>query len=114
MNASPDLPSVDASAAAAMGADALLLDVREDDEWTAGHAPSATHIPLGELPARAGELDSSRRIVCICRSGNRSARATSWLRTRGMEALNMNGGMRAWAEAGLPLVDDHGRSGVVR
>ena len=114
MNASPDLPSVDAAAAAAMGADALLLDVREDDEWTAGHAPGATHIPLGELPARAGELDDSRRIVCICRSGNRSARATGWLRARGIEAFNLDGGMRAWADAGLAIVDDQGRSGAVR
>jgi rhodanese-related sulfurtransferase len=113
MNASPELPSIDAAAAAAMGSAVVLLDVREDDEWTGGHAPDAVHIPLGELPARADQLDGTRRIVCICRSGNRSARATTWLRDRGIDAVNLDGGMRAWADAGLPIVDEHGRSGVV-
>ena len=116
MNASLDLPSVDIETAAALAVTptVVLLDVREDDEWIAGHTPDAIHIPLGELPARVDELDATRRIVCICRSGNRSARGTRWLRDRGFDAVNMSGGMRAWADAGHAVVDDRGRLGTVR
>jgi rhodanese-related sulfurtransferase len=114
MNASTDLPAIDVAAAWSMRNGVVLLDVRAEDEWTAGHAPGAVHIPLADLPARAGEIDGTRPIVCICRSGNRSARATAWLRARGVDAINMAGGMRAWADAGQPIIDDHGRSGTLR
>ena len=52
-------------------ADAVILDVREDDEWTAGHAPGATHVPLGEVPGRLGELPDADPLYVICRSGYR-------------------------------------------
>jgi rhodanese-related sulfurtransferase len=94
-------------------AGALLLDVRELDEWQAGHAADAQFIPLGELEARAGELARDRRIVVICRSGARSARATMFLRGTGLEAANLAGGMRAWATAGLDVVTDDGAAGTV-
>jgi rhodanese-related sulfurtransferase len=107
------VPTVDVRTAAAEPDTTVLLDVREAEEWTAGHAPRARHIPLGELPARAAELDNEARVVCICRSGNRSGRATAWLRANGIDAVNMAGGMGAWDAAGLPVVDDHGHPGVV-
>ena len=81
-----------------------LLDVRERDEWVAGHAPDAVHIPLGELTERAGELPSGARLLVVCHSGGRSARATAWLNRAGYDALNLDGGMVEWARAGLPVV----------
>jgi rhodanese-related sulfurtransferase len=87
--------------------------VREIDEWHAGHAPDALFIPLGELPARIGELTRNRRIVAICRSGGRSARATRFLREQGFDAVNLAGGMRAWAIARLEIVAGDGSAGTV-
>lgn len=70
----PDLlPSIDVDAAASAPADTVLLDVREYEEWMSGHAPNAVHIAMSELADRIGELDRTRRTICICRSGNRSA-----------------------------------------
>jgi rhodanese-related sulfurtransferase len=89
------------------------LDVREDFEWEAGHAPDAVHIPMGELPQHLSALDANRRIACICRSGNRSGTVTNWLLQQGFDALNVMGGMTAWARHGHPVVTDEGRSGSV-
>jgi rhodanese-related sulfurtransferase len=108
-----ELPAIDVDTAAAAGEDSLLLDVREQEEWSGGHAHDAVSIPMGEIPARVDELDRRRRIVCICRSGNRSGRVTAWLREQGFDAVNMTGGMQAWAIAGHPIVDDEGRPGAV-
>jgi rhodanese-related sulfurtransferase len=94
-------------------AGALLLDVRELDEWQAGHASDARFVPLGELEARIGELARDRRIVAICRSGARSGRATVFLRAAGFDAVNLAGGMRAWSSAGLDVVTDDGAPGTV-
>jgi rhodanese-related sulfurtransferase len=82
---------------------ALLLDVRESFEWKSGHAPSARHIPLATLGRRASELPTNRPIVTVCHSGLRSARAAAMLARRGHEVYNLRGGMRAWAQAGLPV-----------
>lgn len=90
---------------------AVLLDVREDDEWSAGHAPSATHVPLGCLSVDG--LPRDRPIVCVCRSGGRSSNAAGALRGAGFDARNLNGGMNAWLLAGLPVVDDSGSPGTV-
>ncbi|HEV2427965.1 MAG TPA: rhodanese-like domain-containing protein [Acidimicrobiales bacterium] len=87
-------------------AGALLLDVRDDVEWSAGRAPVARHVVLAELPDRFGELDPATRVVCVCRSGGRSQRATAFLLDRGYDAVNLEGGMIAWVAAGLPLVGD--------
>jgi rhodanese-related sulfurtransferase len=92
---------------------AVLLDVREVDEWRAGHASDAELIPLGELEARTGELARDRRIVAICRVGGRSERATRFLRAQGFDVVNLTGGMRAWATAGLEVVTDDGSPGTV-
>ena len=94
-------------------AGALLLDVREPGEWRAGHAPGARHIPLGELEGRLGGLPRDRRVVVVCRSGGRSARATALLTRSGYEAVNLNGGMRAWASAGLAVQAGDAQPGTV-
>ncbi len=91
------------AAASLVAAGALLLDVREPDEWAAGHAPAATLIPMGEVRARRSELPRDRRIVAVCRSGGRSAAITDALRAWGYDAVNLAGGMCAWAAAGLPV-----------
>jgi rhodanese-related sulfurtransferase len=90
-----------------------LLDVREDDEWTAGHIDGALHIPLGQLAARLDELPKERTIVAVCRSGGRSEAAVRGLRKLGYEAENLEGGVNAWDRAKLPLVDGSGGPGRV-
>lgn len=85
-----------------------LLDVREDDEWAAGRIDGAVHIPLGELPARLGELDRDRPVVTVCRSGGRAGRAAELLGQAGVPAEVMDGGMTAWAQAGLPMTSQAG------
>ena len=87
---------------------AWLLDVREDDEWAAGHAPGARHIPLGELGARTAEVPQGQAVFVICRSGTRSGRAAQALTGAGWQAINVAGGMQDWAAAGRPMITDSG------
>jgi rhodanese-related sulfurtransferase len=107
------IPTVNAVDAETSSVENVLLDVRNADEWEAGHAARAQWIPLGELEAARFRLPMNRRIVCVCRSGVRSARATESLIAWGFEAENMEGGMKAWAAAGLPVVRDDGTPGEV-
>lgn len=86
---------------------ALLLDVRETDEYAAEHVPGSTLIPLGQLPQRLQELDGYKNqpVVIICRSGSRSAKAVKLLEQAGFSnASNVEGGMIAWKKAGLPVI----------
>src|SRR5256712_4775132 len=83
--------------------DLHLLDVREQDEWDAGHIEGAQHIPLGELAARLGEVPKAQTVVAVCRSGSRSDRAAKGLRLSGVEAENLDGGVTARSRAGPPL-----------
>jgi rhodanese-related sulfurtransferase len=87
---------------------AWLLDVREDEEWTAGYAPGARHIPLGQLGARPAEIPQDEAVYVICRSGARSARAAQALSAAGWDAINVAGGMQDWAAAGRPMATDSG------
>ncbi len=96
-----------------LDAGAILLDVREPEEWEAGHAPGALHIPLAQLPDKIPDLARSEPIVVICRSGGRSALATEWLTTAGFDAANLLGGMQQWAQAGLAVETDDGSPGRV-
>src|SRR5271154_7625795 len=82
----------------------FLLDVREDDEWTAGHAPEAVHVRLGDLGARVGELPRDREVYVICRSGTRSAYAAQNLAAGGLNPINVADGMTGCAGAGRPIV----------
>ena len=103
-------PGIDAATAAQRAREgALILDVRENDEWQAGHIPGATHIPLGELPTRASELPSDRPIIVACRSGARSAKATKHLVGMGIDATNLDGGTQGWHASGQPLEPRDGR-----
>lgn len=95
-------------AAAAVPDDGWLLDVRELDEWVAGHAPHAKHIPLGELGQRAAEVPQDELVYVICRGGHRSARAAQALNGVGWRAVNVAGGMRDWAAAGRAMVSESG------
>lgn len=88
--------------------DAVLLDVREDDEWQAGHAPGATHIPLGTLAERLAEVPEGDPVYVVCRAGGRSARATEFLNANGWDSVNVAGGMGAWAAAGKPMASENG------
>ena len=87
---------------------AYLVDVREDDEWVAGHAPDATHIPLGVLGDLASQIPRDRDVYVICRSGGRSARATQALNAAGWQALNVADGMQGWETAGRPMASESG------
>ncbi|WTL36223.1 rhodanese-like domain-containing protein [Nocardia sp. NBC_01503] len=86
---------------------ALLLDVREEDEWRLGHAPGALHIPLVDVPARLDELNYDAEIYVICRQGGRSVTAVQFLESVGIEAVMVDGGMVAWQRAGRPLTGDN-------
>ena len=90
-------------AVTAIPADAFLLDVREDDEWAAGRSADAHHVVLGSLPRRLAELPKDQTIACICRAGGRSAKAAEFLVSQGFVAVNVIGGMTAWASARLPM-----------
>lgn len=93
--------------------DVVLLDVREDVEWDAGHIEQALHIPMGELNARIDEIPEDRTIVAVCRSGQRSQAVTDALNRAGYTAHNLEGGMYAWEDAGLPFVARDGAPGRV-
>ena len=82
---------------------AVVVDVREPDEYTEGHVPDVVHIPVGDLPDRVGELDPDQPVYVICASGNRSADMTDYLTSAGFDAASVAGGTTAWAEAGLPI-----------
>ena len=97
----PDVPAVSVTEAHDRRPGAVLVDVREDDEWLDGHAPGALHVPLGRLTAEA--LPAGRPVYCICRSGNRSGLAVQALAAAGVDARNVSGGMQAWIAAGLPV-----------
>jgi rhodanese-related sulfurtransferase len=107
------IPEVSAVDTESSSDENVLLDVRIADEWEAGRAPRAQWIPLGELEAARFRLPMNRRIVCVCRSGVRSARATESLIAWGFDAANMEGGMKSWAASGLPVVKADGSPGEV-
>ena len=93
-------------AAAMRDAGALVLDVREPDEWVAGHVPGAALIPLGELAARVAEVPRDRDVVVVCRSGNRSAQGRDILLGAGYTSVtSMAGGMNDWAGSGRQVVE---------
>jgi rhodanese-related sulfurtransferase len=90
---------------------AALLDVREPDEWAAGHAAEAVHVPLRQLSLDV--LPEGEPLLVVCHVGGRSAMATQALRNAGIPAVNVSGGMAAWEQAGLPVVTDGGSPGQI-
>jgi rhodanese-related sulfurtransferase/glyoxylase-like metal-dependent hydrolase (beta-lactamase superfamily II) len=100
-----DAPSISPRAAKTMvDGGALLLDVREPEEWCVQHAPTAMLLPMSRVRSRRDELPRDRPIVVVCRSGGRSAAVTASLRRSGFDAVNLAGGMCAWAATGLPVL----------
>jgi rhodanese-related sulfurtransferase len=110
----PKIPEVTVEVARtrADGGD-VVLDVREPDEWHAGHVDGSLWIPMGEVAARQAELPDDRALVVICRSGARSGKVVGALVQAGYDAVNVTGGLKAWAAAGYPLVVDDGGPGTV-
>ena len=110
-----DTPQIDVTA---LADDAPLLDVREPDEWRAGHASGATHIPMRDVPARPAELAhvaeaAGGTLPVICRSGNRSGQVVAWLTQQGYDVTNVVGGMQAWERAGKAMVSESGQPPTV-
>ena len=89
---------------------AYLLDVREDDEWAAGHAPGAHHLPMMEIPARMAEIPDDTDVVVVCRSGGRSGQVVAYLTQNGWDNVrNLDGGMMSWAASGREVVTESGQ-----
>jgi rhodanese-related sulfurtransferase len=114
MQREPAVPAISPEEASLrIGDGAVLLDVREPDEWSAGHAPTAVHVPLAALAANVDTFDKKTPIIAVCRVGGRSERAAGLLLQRGFDAVNLAGGMQAWEAATLPVVTDSGEEGQV-
>lgn len=79
------------------------IDVRDREEYGAGHIPGAIHISVDELDDRLEDLAEDERLIVVCRSGEESAEAAARLRDHGYDAANIDGGMVAWGSDGLPL-----------
>jgi rhodanese-related sulfurtransferase len=107
----PQVPSVTPTD---VPAEAYLLDVREPDEWEAGHAPGAHHVPMMEIPARMAEVPTDVDVVVVCRSGGRSGQVVSYLLGNGWDNVrNLDGGMRSWAGAGRDMISENGQPAQV-
>jgi rhodanese-related sulfurtransferase len=110
----PGVPQVDiADVPLTFEGSAILLDVREDDEWHSGHAADAQHIPMSQIPARIAEIDRDAELYVICKVGGRSQRVAQYLAQNGYTPVNVTGGMLAWAAAGRPVVGADGAPGTV-
>jgi rhodanese-related sulfurtransferase len=110
----PTVPGIDpAEAVRLIEAGAFLLDVREDDEWEAGHAPQAVHVAMGLVADRVAELPTDKTVVCVCRVGGRSGAVAAALEGAGYDVRNLDGGMLAWEQEGLPVVGPDGGAGRV-
>lgn len=97
-----ELPTITPSGVDSLpGPEWMLLDVRTDAEWADGRIEGSIRIPLDELISRIDEV--SDKVVCICAVGGRSAQATAYLRSTGRDAMNLEGGIRAWAAENRPL-----------
>ena len=90
-----------------------IIDVRHEYEFEAGHVEGARYITLQEIPARFQELDRETPVLVTCQVGQRSALAANFLREKGYDAHNLEGGMERWAAAGLPYVASDGGTAQV-
>jgi rhodanese-related sulfurtransferase len=102
----PPLPSLNAlelNEKLKNGEQAVVIDVRQPEEYREGHIAGSKLIPLGELNKRMKELPKNKEIICVCASGSRSRSATKFLIDAGYSAFDMNGGMYMWQYAKLPV-----------
>ena len=90
----------------------VLLDIREENEFAAGHAPGAVNFPLSGLQRRVDELPEGK-LILACRTGSRSAQAMDWLTLQGHRVWNLRDGLIAWRMAGFPVVRDDGEPGTL-
>ena len=98
-----DVPEIDITELARLRAGgAVLIDVREPDEYTAAHVPGAALVPLATVPERVDEVPTEGTVYVICAKGARSRRAAEYYRAKGIDAVNVAGGTNAWVEAGHP------------
>lgn len=97
------MTTITAADLAALGTDAMIIDVREPDEFAAARIDAATNIPLGSLPDRLEGLPRGHTVYVMCLSGGRSARATAFLRDAGIDAVDLEGGITRWYQAGFPV-----------
>ena len=105
------VPGVDVDEAVRLlEGDAQMIDVRDDKQWGAGHAPHSVHVTMAELSDATTWMWRSRRVVVVSRSGRRAADAVRHLRAAGVDAVRLDGGMHAWEHAGQELVADTGRA----
>ena len=96
------------------GEDVTVVDVREPDEWEAGHAPGAHHLPMMEVPARMAEVPTDGEVVVVCRAGGRSGQVVAYLMNHGWDNVrNLDGGMQSWAAAGRDVVSEDGQQARV-
>jgi rhodanese-related sulfurtransferase len=97
------VPEVDvAGLEAARVGGAVVIDVRNPDEYERAHIPGARLVPLPELAERIDEVPTEREVYVVCAVGSRSARAAQLLRSKGIDAINVAGGTKAWIESGRP------------
>ncbi|MFN8493601.1 MAG: rhodanese-like domain-containing protein [Caldilineaceae bacterium] len=99
-------PMIDAQTANALRtrSDVLMLDVREKSEYHQGHIPGITLLPMAEVPNRLSEIPRDKTVIVTCHSGNRSSKVVAYLREQGFTNIHdMQGGIIAWQNAGLPV-----------
>ncbi|MGZ4482427.1 MAG: rhodanese-like domain-containing protein [Gaiellales bacterium] len=98
----PELSATEVADGLASG-EVVAVDVRESQEWEAGHISGAIWVPMGEIADRVAELPADRRLAMVCRSGVRSEMVADAFHAAGFDVLNMTGGMLSWVRMGLPI-----------
>ena len=106
----PQTPTVEPSEAREfLESGALLIDVRSDKEWQSGHLPLGVHIPLERISRESAVTTRTRRVIVVSRSGRRATEAVKHLRTAGIAAVALKGGLHAWLATGGEIVADNGK-----
>ncbi len=99
------VPEIDLATLETLLSDSIVLvDVREDDEYADGHVSGAVHIALSTIPERIDEIAADGPVYVICAVGGRSGKAAEFLRTKGIDAINVAGGTNGWVDSGRPVV----------
>lgn len=93
---------------AAMDEHAYVVDVREPNEYDAGHVPGAVLMPLATVPIRHSELPRDRTVYLVCQTGGRSFTAATWLAQQGYDVRNVTGGTSDWVSHGFPVENGRG------